>query len=388
MTAYDREDERAIRVGRLVEEWTRSGLLTPDQRSVLLPQLRVDLRRTNVYLRTTLFIFNVMIIQSTLGLGVIALGLASAASGAVLCIVGAAVSYWLAGVLVDKYRLYHFGVEEAAALGAVAFVAAAAALLVSTAWSTPGDWPVVVGLAAAAAAALQVFRRFGYVYAAVIASACASALPFGFGVDETIQRTGAISILAAIAAVARMRHTEFGDDHPGDSFAMIEAVAWLGIYLAVNLQLTAGATLAATRAWFYWLTYAGIWAVPIAGLWLAVRRRDRWLLRANLLMALATVMSNKPYLGATRYAWDPIVFGLVLMGIAIGIRRWLAAGLGETRHGYTASRVLASDASSLAGIAIASAAFPGAPGADTPKTPDAPIGGGGASGGAGATGRF
>ena len=78
----------------------------------------------------------------------------------------------------------------------------------------------------------------------------------------------------------------------------------------------------------FWITYAGIWILPVVGLWLSLRGRERPLLWASLAMALATLLSNKEYLGSPRYEWDPIVFGLLLMGTATGVRRWLAAGDG------------------------------------------------------------
>ncbi|MDP2055297.1 MAG: hypothetical protein Q8L75_16790, partial [Acidobacteriota bacterium] len=73
MSAYHLDDERAIRTGRSVEDWTASGLLTSEQRDILMPQLAVDLRRTNKFLRITLFVFGGIILQSALGLFAVAL---------------------------------------------------------------------------------------------------------------------------------------------------------------------------------------------------------------------------------------------------------------------------------------------------------------------------
>ena len=68
MNLYSRDDERKIRVQRLVDDWTKSGLLVPEQRTRILPELQVDLRRTNVFLRATLFIFGYMIVNALAGL--------------------------------------------------------------------------------------------------------------------------------------------------------------------------------------------------------------------------------------------------------------------------------------------------------------------------------
>ena len=387
MSAYDPDDERAIRVGRLVDDWTQSGLLTPDQRNVVMPQLAVDLRRTNKFLRITLFLFGGMILQSALGLAAVFIGaLANQMSAAVLCMAAGGVCFWLASYLVSRFQLYRFGAEEVVALSAAGLAAGGAALLVAN--QREWQWPLVTGLAVAAAMLAVIYLRFGYVYAAVLAMVAAAALPFQFGDAEAIQRVAAVTILAAAAATARFARTEHGDDYPGDVLAVIEAAAWLGIYLLVNLVVSTGLTRVDKTSTFYWITYAGIWIVPVAALAVALRGRDRPLLWAGLVMALATLLSNKEYLGSTRYDWDPIAFGVLLMGTAIAVRRWLASGVGGERHGYTASRLVASDKSRLGSIAIVSAAHVDV--AVAPATPpvDPAIGGGGRSGGGGAGGSF
>lgn len=133
-----------------------------------------------------------------------------------------------------------------------------------------------------------------------------------------------------------------------------------------------------------------IWLLPAAGLWLSIRDRDRPLLDASLAMGLATLLTNKPYLGAARKPWDPILLGLLLIGAAIVVRRWLANGDTGSRHGFTARRLLRSDTETRAAVAIASAALHGTPAHphSDPSSPDPFKGGGGRSGGAGAGGSF
>lgn len=386
MTAYKSQDERNIRVGRLVEDWTRSGLLTAQQREGLMPQVAVGLRRTNLFLRVTLFLFGGLILQSGLGLVAIFIGaLRNPTVAAVLCLLAGGGCFWLASRLVSRYNLYRFGVEEAVALGAVGLAAAGAAILIAD----QGNWPIIAGLAVAAAMLALLYYRFGYVYAAVLAMAAAAALPFQFGGSEFIQRVTAMILLAAIAVAFRFKRIEYGADYPGDDFAVIEAAAWLGIYLLLNLLASTGFTHINREATVYWVTYAGMWMLPAAGLWVALRGRERPLLVVSIVMALATLLSNKEYLGSPRYEWDPIVFGLLLMGVAIAVRRWLASGDGGMRHGYTASRLLASDKGKLGALAMVSATQAEVPVSDAPPpAAEPPVGGGGRAGGAGAGGSF
>ena len=385
MSAYKLDDERAIRTGRLVEDWTRSGLLTPAQRDIITPQLAVDLRRTNTYLRITLFVFGGVILQSVLGLLAIFIGgWQDETTAAVLCLATGGVCFWLARHLVSRYNLYRFGVEEVAALSAVGLTAVGAALLVGG----DGNWPVTIGLVTAAGMLAALFFHFGFVYAGVLGLAAVAALPFQWGSSEAIHRLVAVIILAVVAAIARTGRAEHGDDYPGDALTLVEAAAWLGIYLLVNLVLTSALTALDRSSIAFWITYAGIWILPAVGLWLSLRGGERPLLWVSMAAMLTTLLSNKEYLGSPRYEWDPIVFGVFLMGLAIGLRRWLAFGNGGMRHGYTASRLVASDKAKLGALALVSAAQVDVPVAQSTPAADPGIGGGGRSGGAGASGSF
>jgi hypothetical protein len=137
---------------------------------------------------------------------------------------------------------------------------------------------------------------------------------------------------------------------------------------------------------FYWSTYAFIWILPAVGLLLAVSDRHRWMLDANIVMAIVTMMTNKPYLNGVQQPWDPIVFGVLMIAIALGFKRWLASGVNGSRSGFIAERLLASERERLALAGGAAALAPGAPQPHTHEPP--PSCGGGRSGGAGASGTF
>ena len=67
----------------------------------------------------------------------------------------------------------------------------------------------------------------------------------------------------------------------------------------------------AHRGMFYWFTYVVTWVLPLVGLRLGVREKDRALMDVSLVMALVTLLTNKPYLGWPRQTWDPIVLGVL-----------------------------------------------------------------------------
>jgi len=386
MSAYDLDDERTIRAGRRARDWMKSGLLSAAQYERIKPELEVDLRRTNIFLRITLFVFSLLILQSVLGLAALFLDDLDETPAAILVGLAAVFYFWLAGYLVDRYRFYRFGIEEAAAVSAITSLGVSAAVGLSG--FVPGfNQTMAAGLAGAAAAATAVFLKFGYRYAAVAAIVLVTALPFQFGYDEAAKRLGAIAVLAVVAAVTRIKHSEYGDEHPGDTYALLEAGAWAGIYVLLNVQIF-GQVVRWWSVGFYWASYGGIWILPVLGLWLSIKVRHRMLLDVSILMLLGTLMSNKAYLGTARYPWDPIVFGLLLMGAALAIKRWLAGGENGDRRGFTATRLLASDKARAGAFNIASLAHPAAPGPQPASAPADPIGGGGRSGGAGASGSF
>jgi hypothetical protein len=380
MMIYPRDDERAIRQQRMVEDWTRSGLLQPEQREQMMPELQVDLRRTNRFLRVTLFIFGYMIVNAVVALFAVFFDLENVA-GTVLAFVAAGAFFAIAQWLIMRYRLYRFGVEEAAAIASVSFFTLGSGLFMQTNLST------LQAFLAAAGGAFILFSRFGFLYAGVAAVIFAAVIPFNFEFvsSDTARRMLASVILLVIFGIARERRQDHDWEFPGDVYGVLETTAWAGIYVLANLKLSPWLSFPDGVPQFYWATYVAIWVLPAIGLFLAVRDRHRWMLDANIVLAIVTLMSNKPYLGAEPRPWDPIVFGLLMIGIALGLKRWLAAGADGSRRGVIAERLLASERERLGVVGSVAALAPGAP---TPRSHPEPEFGGGRSGGAGASEKF
>jgi len=158
--------------------------------------------------------------------------------------------------------------------------------------------------------------------------------------------------------------------------------------LHLNLKASSWWSHADESGWFYWATYVAIWMLPAAGLWIAIRERHRLMLDLNIVAAIATLMSNKPYLGASQNVWDPIVFGLLMIAIAVGVRRWLASGESGSRAGFVPVRLLASERDRLAAAGNVSVMQPSLHPQHPPGPAGPTVGGGGRSGGAGAGGSF
>ena len=201
--------------------------------------------------------------------------------------------------------------------------------------------------------------------------------------------------LIAVAAVRSRHRLNFLDQ----GYSIIEALLWLGIYLAINLHLSSVDLL---RQWwigpqattefprtFYWATWVLIWCLPPAILARGLRLKDRWVIAVGAIAAILTLATNKPYLGWQRHTWDPMLLGALLIGVALLIRRWLASAPDGVRNGFTARRLSGKDkrwmniGSTAFGLALPHSVTPG------PQTASPEVRfGGGDSGGGGATSDF
>ena len=386
MTAYNHDQERAVRLLHRLRDWRQSELISSEQHDRMAADLDTGLRRTHVFLRATLFVFGMVIALAATGLaGVIF----EPRNGAIwiLLTFAAGACFAAAVFLVNSYNLYRFGIEEAFAVAGIVFTGAAVGLLFEPVLRLHNNTEFGLGFAAAAIAALIVFFHFGFVYAGVIGMACAALVPFPVLTSDSASRSIAVAILAAMFLAARLQRDEYGDEFPGDNYAIIETAAWGGIYFVLNLKISAWLAHPVESGPFYWMTYAAIWMLPAAGLWIAVRERHRFLLDLNIILAIVTMMSNKAYLNAEQKPWDAITFGILMVAIALGVRRWLESGEGGARNGFVAFRLLASERDRLSAVGNVSVMQPSLHPQHGPEAPKPGFGGGG-SGGAGTSGKF
>ena len=348
MRRYSASDEERIRAAVRAREWKRSGLLDERQLATIESELQTDLRRTKRSLRVVLFIFGTVVVWAGIGFYLAVFGVSRTESVARLVVMAGIAWLLLADYLVAKFRLYRFGVEEAFASWSAVMVAVAVGVLVSLGPAPRGEFPMLAGLLTGTVAFVAVYMRFGYLYAALGAVVAAGLVPFNLGASRAVERLLSSCVLLAIFVLARSHRRAYGEDFPGDDYGTIESAAWLGVYIVLNLRLSSDlffseAFRPAFPTVFYWGTYVATWLLPAAGLCLGLRSKHREFIGANLLMAIATLVTNKPYLGLKRHTWDPVLLGVLLTGTAIAIRYWLSRGRDGLRHGFTATRLLTSD---------------------------------------------
>ena len=379
MRLYTPEEEERIAVQALVREWTRSKLLDPLQLARLERDLSTDVRRTNTALRITFVFFTVLLALAAVALVVQVLGLNRTHLDEIMVSGLAAILYLsLAELLVRWLRLYRFGIEEALAVMAVA----AFGWSMSSWLNEPLRVSMVAGLLTAAFGGLWIYGRFGFVYGAMGSAVCVAAIPFQLDLSYAATRSLAGCAFAVVCAVAHLMRRDAEREAGREEYSDLRAAAWAGLYLVLNLQLTLDEP--AVGRVFYWLTYALTWALPVAGFWIAIRDKDRALLGVNLILAIITLITHKAYLHWPRHPWDPMIFGAMLAAIALGLRRWLAAGPEGARNGFTPQRLLEEDRAALRVLRAVSLGVQPV-GAPSPASPETFGGGRSGGGGAGAS---
>lgn len=400
MRIYSASSEENLRARKLLKEWAADGLLTTEQYQHLEQETVSDLRTTNIFLRLILFLFTLI----TVGGGValffeVFLPRASDQAIGVPLLIFAAFCYVAAEIGVSQARLYRFGIEEALTVCSVGFLCAGMwnIFFSHIIYSPRPDPAMSLVPAVGAIFSLWIWRRFGYAYAFLAAMVFVVFLPGYWTSSHSAQHLIIAAFYAAGLIVIALVRSPHRFDYLEETYSLAEAFLWLGIYLAINVQLS---SLDLRSEWlstgitavsqfsrpFYWMTWILIWCLPPVVLARGIRQKDRFVIAVGGILAILTFITNKPYLGWVRHTWDPMILGILLTAAALFMRRWLASGPNGIRHGLTAARLSGKDKHWMnAGSVVLGLLSPQAiPHANTQQVRF----GGGRSGGGGASGEF
>jgi hypothetical protein len=402
MRIYAPSSEETLRARKLLADWAGEGLLTKEQYQRLEKETVSELRTTNIFLRLILFLFTLISVCAAAALFfAVFLTHSSEQTYGVFLLIGAALSYAAAEIAVSQGRLYRYGIEEALAVGSVGFLCVGMQFALFSGSLLPAsDAAHSLVPAAGAVSSLWIWRRFGLWYGFLAAMVFAVFLP-GYWTSSHSAQHVIVALLYAIGLIgvtaSRSRHYF---DYVEDDCSLVEAFLWLGIYLAINLQLSSlnlsghwwrGDTSAASEFArpFFWTTWVLTWVLPPVVLGRGVRHKDRFVIAVGAIIAVLTFVTNKPYLGWPRHTWDPMLLGILLTGVALFIQRWLARGRGGIRGGFTAARLSEKDKQWMnATSAVLGLVTPQSITASPQPTSADVHFGGGASGGGGAGGDF
>lgn len=389
MRHYTVEDEVRLGLGRDLADWRKAGLVTADQEPALRADVATDLRRAGLMLRLGLAAFTVIAGGGAIGLVFLVTDLSSELAVSITAAVLGAAAFGASTAIVGRFRLYRYGVEEALALGAVGLWGLSAGLLAAeTFTSGSGGEAWFFAMAAVAAGSAAAYRRFGFQYAAVIAVYAAALLPAAStSVDVEFTRLFAALVCAVAGVYAGRARRRADNDVTRRDAEMVRAAAAAGAYLALNIVVFAEPFGHGVDGWYRWASWGVCWLLPFVLGRAALAERDPLLLRVALAAGLASLLTNKTYVGWPRQPWDPMLLGVLLVSAALLLRRWLARGDGGERQGFTARHLVQSEDATIQLASLASVTVQPAP-ARTVTPPDDPTFSGGRSGGAGASTTF
>jgi hypothetical protein len=275
MRLYAASSEETLRARKLLADWAGEGLITQEQYQRLEQETVSELRTTNIFLRLILFLFTLISVGALAALFFRAFlpGSSDQTTG-VFLLIYAAICYAAAEVAVSQARLYRYGIEEALAVCSVGFLCLGmqAALFRGVPYSPKLNGFQFLVPAVGAVFSLWIWRRFGLWYAFLAAMVFALFLP-GYWTSSHLAQHVIAALLYAIGligvtAVRSLHHFDYVED----DYSLVEAFLWLGIYLAINLQLSplnlraqwwGGGTQAASEfaRSFYWTTWVLVWVL-------------------------------------------------------------------------------------------------------------------------------
>ena len=214
------------------------------------------------------------------------------------------------------------------------------------------------------------YIRFGFLYAALISTVALCVVPFQFSLAPLWERILLVLILGLLFFISLQTESDALEDFRKERKSILQACLFAGIYLTANLRIFAVAEswldqtslhlipYAGFQPEIYWTSYVLIFLVPMAGLFLGIKKRKRALMNAAGIALAMSLATNKDYLGLKHYAWDPMIFGATLILAVILIIRWLAKGKNKERYGFTAESILKPERYGLSLTEIGAAVMP------------------------------
>ena len=396
---YSSQQEENIFIRKQARTWKSSDLITADQLGAITDATDPDLQQTNLFFRILFLIFTLLCASALTGLFFWLMESAGDRFLAVMLIFSGAVYYIVAEYIVSKRRFYRYGIEEGLVLIAMGLFCAGCGWLLDEYGVSSKQIMITLSVLLAITAFL-IYQRFGYLYGALISLIALCTIPFQLYLTPSGERFLLLIILCLIFFLNVISDKPEIEDFRKDRNTTIQACLLVAIYLTVNLQIlgVVGLLIEDTHIihlhprlfppYIYWSSYILTFFIPALGIYRGIKNRKRLIMNASLVLACLTLSTNKSYLGLTRYAWDPAIMGIMLIGISILITRWLKRGPDENRYGFTQSDILKPESHGISLADVAAALTPGAIEVQQPPAQPEKYFDGGSSGGGGASRGF
>lgn len=400
--------DRAAAVRAAARSWRRAGAVDAAALAAIETLFPDDRVRVGPVFRALLFLFTVIAVCGAFGF--IAMGILGA-HGQEGVLAGLALAVGAALLALTEHQIgvrrrRQGGTEAATSLLGIAFLLSGAAwfLFKPASFGFHDAMPILCLICAALAGAAA--RRWGYpLYAAAAAAALLVAL-------ARLPAGRALWIAVPLAAAPLLRLSESSRLPPAHRSSAMAAllVALAGLYAAVHVgswdaQLieALGGRQAAPPAsypqpspiqpypahtgWLWWAAVAATALVPVLLLALGIRRRRLPLLLLGAAAAAVSLATLCVYVHLGPAWLVLIAAGALAIAAALALWRFLDAGAGQERAGFTAAPLL-TDPRRQQLLEAGAAILTLSPEARAPGGEPGFAGGGGRAGGGGASGEF
>jgi hypothetical protein len=395
MTKDAARADRAHAARAQARAWQRAGLLDAGAVAVVEREWPDDRRRFGPVLRVLAFGFTVLATGAAFALVLELAGRHSDDTIGILALVFAGGLIASTELLKGPLRLCDAGLEAATGLlASLAFSGGAIWLL-----SKLGPTSVYSGLVAllvAASAYAAASLRWGSTTSALVATAC---LAGALAQLPGARLSWALAALILVPLTLRGERTPALPPSHRRSCQAVSLLALVGLYVALHLgsydrQLLEDSVIYVHRELAHrWLFPRGLFVVattlvPIAVLALGLLRRRRTVLLLGAVLGAASLVTLRFYVHVAPLWLVLCASGAALVFLALGLRRWLDAGPGRERNGFTAE-ALAGDERGLRLLETAVAVAAVSPTARARGSAAEPFeAGGGGFGGGGASEKF
>lgn len=379
--------ERRQDVRRAAGAWAAAGFLGPASSQAIAERYPDDRTRLPTGFRILAFILTVVAVTASFGFLLLIGDGGGERAVAALATVFAFLCAVATEVQRGRLRRADAGAELATALLTLVFAAIGLAL-----WAGMVDAPATILLGVLAIAGLLLAARWGSGMLGLLAALLVLAWLAQFAAARLLWML--LGLASIVPLLAGSRHPALAPSHRLGCWLAAGTMV-LAVYLSVNL-------VSLDRGWVEDLRLdpglAGAWSrpgvrtvaatatalLPLALLGSGWRRRESLLVVTGLAALAASVATLQHYRPLLPAAYLLMLSGLIALSATLGWRRWLRAGPGGERQGWTADPLFSTRGGADAvRDAVSVAAFSPTAGAGGP--PDRPgdgrFGGGGATGG-------
>ncbi|HEV7505341.1 MAG TPA: hypothetical protein VGS07_10550 [Thermoanaerobaculia bacterium] len=346
MTPDCERADRYAAVRAAGRSWLHAGAIDEATLKTIEAAVPDDRVRLGPVFRLLFFIFTIIAVTSVLVFLVMVLQIENSGSGGLVALFTFVAGAGLAvatDIQIVRMRRSQGGIEAATSLLAISYLMGSLAWCILQYFHALEVHGLVVLCFVGAALAAAAAWRWGYwLYAGTAAVALLGALA---GLPH-----GRLSwiVLPLVAAPFLLRLSESPRLPPShrSSFTAVLAVALVGLYVAVHLgswdwqwieKIGGGARVMrpAHRDALWWLSVAATALVPLVLLGLGIRGRRYLLLILGAGTAVASLVTLRWYVHLAPLWIVLTASGALLVGLVLGLRRWLDAGPGKERGGFT-----------------------------------------------------